>query len=159
MDANIRRKVLRLISNGLFVLTSRFGDHYGAATVTWLSQASFKPPFIMAAVRPGSSVFACLKESRVAAVHILGSAQQEIAKKFIAATLVESGYINGEPFRDGKTLSPILTNAPAYVECNVKHIHEDGGDHAIVVMEVVEAVLRTDVRPLTVEESPWEYGG
>jgi hypothetical protein len=33
------------------------------------------------------------------------------------------------------------------------------GDHAVVVMEVVEAECRGDVRPLTVAASPWEYGG
>ena len=39
--------MLRLLSNGIYVLTSRTSDRYGVATVTWLSQASFKSPMIM----------------------------------------------------------------------------------------------------------------
>jgi hypothetical protein len=30
---------------------------------------------------------------------------------------------------------------------------------AVVVLEVVEAGLRDRVRPLTIADSPWEYGG
>ena len=51
MDRATGRAVLRLLSNGIYVLTSRSSDRYGAATVTWLSQASFKPPMIMMAIR------------------------------------------------------------------------------------------------------------
>ena len=39
-----------MLSHGVYVLTSRSEDRYGAATVTWVSQASFKPPLVMAAV-------------------------------------------------------------------------------------------------------------
>src|SRR2546426_2177618 len=73
MDAKVRQKTLRMLSNGVYVLTSRSEDRYGAATVTWVSQVSFKPPLIMAAVRRQCNVFKCLEESRVAALHIVRS--------------------------------------------------------------------------------------
>ena len=66
MDTGTRKKTLRLLSNGVYVLTSRSEDRYGAATVSWVSQASFKPPLIMVAVRRESNVFGCLAESRAA---------------------------------------------------------------------------------------------
>ena len=34
-----------------------------------------------------------------------------------------------------------------------------GGDHAIVVGEVVEAGVQRDVDPLTLKETGWNYGG
>jgi flavin reductase (DIM6/NTAB) family NADH-FMN oxidoreductase RutF len=71
MDAQTRKKTLRMLSNGVYVLTSRSEDRYGAATVSWISQVSFKPPLIMAAVRRESNVFRCLAESRIAALHIV----------------------------------------------------------------------------------------
>ena len=159
MDPAVKHKALRLISNGMFVLTSRSGERVGAATVTWLSQASFKPPLLMAAVRPDSSVFKCMKQSGMAAVHILGADQQEIAKTFFATSEYNAGLINGEPCIAGKTRSPILQSARAFVECNVTHIYDDGGDHTLVVLEVIDAVVRDDVLPLTIGDSPWEYGG
>src|SRR2546427_7962986 len=102
MDAQTRRKTLRLLSNGVYVLTSRSEDRYGAATVTWVSQASFKPPLIMAAVRRESNVFECLAESRSAVLHIVGDRQQEIARRFFFPTHAACGTINGETFMDGK---------------------------------------------------------
>ena len=159
MDGASRRKTLRMLSNGLYIMTSRSGDHFGAATVTWVSQASFRPPLIMAAVRPDSNVFACLRESGFVALHILGSGQEDMARRFFEPTRAGDGGINGEPFQDGATTAPILRNAPAYVECRVRKILDDLGDHALVVLEVLEAGCREQVRPLTIADSPWEYGG
>jgi len=159
MDVQTKKKTLRLLSNGVYVLTSRSEDRYGAATVTWVSQASFKPPLIMAAVRTQSNVFKCLAESRSAVLHIVGDRQQEIARRFFFPTHVVCGTINGEAFMEGRTAAPVLPNLPAYVECQVERIVETDGDHAVVILRVVEAECQERVRPLTIAESPWEYGG
>jgi flavin reductase (DIM6/NTAB) family NADH-FMN oxidoreductase RutF len=158
MDPAARKQTLRALSNGIYVVTSACGDRYGAATVTWLSQASFKPPLVMAALRPDSNVFKCLADSGVAAVHVLDSSQQDLAFRFFSPTRVIDGTINGEPFSEGVTRAPILRNALAYVECRVRQTVRLG-DHAVVIFEVVEAGCRRAVDPLTVAASPWEYGG
>jgi flavin reductase (DIM6/NTAB) family NADH-FMN oxidoreductase RutF len=159
MEVSIRKQTLRMLSNGMYIVTSANGGRYGAATITWLSQASFKPPLVMAAIRPTSTVFECLTESRVAAVHILDVDQQEMAQRFFAPTRCLDGTINGEPFAPGVTSAPILQNARAYFECLVRDVVKHDGDHAVVVMEVVEARCRAELRPLTVAASPWAYGG
>jgi len=159
MDAKVRQKTLRLLSNGVYVLTSRSEDRYGAATVTWVSQVSFKPPLIMAAVRRQSNVFKCLAQSRVAALHIVGNGQQDIARRFFFPTAAGCGTINGEPVVEGKTAAPILASLPAHVECQVERIVDTDGDHALLILRVVEAECREQVRPLTIGETPWQYGG
>jgi flavin reductase (DIM6/NTAB) family NADH-FMN oxidoreductase RutF len=143
MDARVRQKTLRMLSNGVYVLTSRTGERYGAATVTWVSQASFKPPLIMAAVRRESNVFECLAESRRAVLHIVGDRQQEIARRFFFPTHAASGMIN----------------LPAYIECRVEQIVDTHGDHAVVILQAVEAECRERVQPLTMAATPWNYGG
>ena len=55
MDLKKKQKVLRLIPNGMFIFTSRVGEKYGAATITWVTQVAFKPPLIAAAIRPDST--------------------------------------------------------------------------------------------------------
>jgi flavin reductase (DIM6/NTAB) family NADH-FMN oxidoreductase RutF len=159
MNAAAKRSALRLIPNGVYIMTARSANQYGAATVTWISQASFRPPLVMAAVRPQSHVFKCLEESGAAAIHVLDRAQRDLAQKFFSPTVVRDGTINGEPFSDGVTSVPILTSARAYLECLVRHILRDHGDHAVVVMEVIEAVHQQDIHPLLIAESPWQYGG
>jgi len=158
MDSSARKRTLRLLTNGLYVITSASGPRAGAATVTWLSQASFKPPLVMAAIRPESNVFACLAESGVAAVHVLDASQQQLAQTFFAPTVMVGQSINGEPFRAGLTGAPILQNAYAHFECRVRHT-TFLGDHTVVVMEVVDAECSRDCLPLTVSASPWTYGG
>ncbi|HYR44652.1 MAG TPA: flavin reductase family protein [Terriglobia bacterium] len=123
------------------------------------SQASFKPPLIMAAIRTNSTVFKCLSSSGFVAIHVLGADQQETAQRFFFPTQASDGCINGEPFTDGVNGVPILPNMPAHVECRVVRILADVGDHAVVLFEVVEAACRDVVRPLTIAESPWQYGG
>lgn len=159
MDAKTKRKTLRLLSNGVYILTSRCGDQLGAATVTWVSQASFQPPLLMAALRKESNVYRCLAASRIAALHIVGNHQKSIAQKFFSPTRGAQGELNGEPFSDGATSAPILENFPDHLECKVIDIREDPGDHAIVLFEVVEASFQAEIDPLTVADSPWEYGG
>jgi flavin reductase (DIM6/NTAB) family NADH-FMN oxidoreductase RutF len=159
MDPRERRRTLRMLSNGMYVVTARSGDRFGAATVTWVSQASFKPPLIMAAIRPDSNVFRCLRKSRMAAIHILGGEQADLAQRFFAPTRAEADTLNDRPFTDGKTSAPVLRDAPAYVECVIRQVIETGGDHAVVIMELLEAECRRPVRPLTIGESPWTYGG
>lgn len=159
MDAKVRQKTLRLISNGVYVLTARAGERLGAATVTWVSQISFRPPLIMAAVRRESNVFQCLAESGSAVLHIVGEHQREIAKRFFYPTHAEAGRLNGEPFADGRTAAPVLERLPAYVECRVGRVIDAGGDHAMVILEAVEAGCEEAVQPLTIAQTPWHYGG
>jgi flavin reductase (DIM6/NTAB) family NADH-FMN oxidoreductase RutF len=148
-----------MFSNGVYIVTSASGGRFGGATVTWISQASFTPPLLMAAIRRDSNVFRCMEESQVAAIHLVGRDQAGIAQRFFTPTKVENGCMNVEPFVLGTTAVPILKNAPAYVECRVRRMVDDVGDHVIVVLEVIEAECHQAVRPLTVAESPWEYGG
>ena len=159
MDAKVRQKTLRMLSNGVYVLTSRSEDRYGAATVSWVSQVSFKPPLIMAAVQRNSNVFKCLVDSRIAALHIVGDGQQEIARKFFFPTRANCTTINGELFTNGRTAAPILASLPAHVECQVERVVDTDGDHALVILRVVDAEFCAEVRPLTIAETPWEYGG
>jgi flavin reductase (DIM6/NTAB) family NADH-FMN oxidoreductase RutF len=159
MDPKTKQKVLRLLTNGMYILTSRSADRFGAATITWVSQASFKPPLLMVALRKDGSAFQCVVDSRAAALHILSSDQQTIAQKFFAATVESQGLLNGEPYFEGSNGAPVLENLGAYVICEVLEFASTPGDHAIVVFEVLDAVLRKDVEPLTVTGSPWQYGG
>jgi flavin reductase (DIM6/NTAB) family NADH-FMN oxidoreductase RutF len=134
--------------------------HVYAATVTWVTQASFKPLLIMTAVRRSCRLFECLSESKLAALNILTEGQVELARKFFVHAPGRNGTFDGEPYNHGITAVPVLEEAAACMECRVSRIVNDVGDHAIVIMEVVAAQCRRrDARPLSTAESPWKYGG
>ncbi|MGA7224926.1 MAG: flavin reductase family protein [Candidatus Acidiferrales bacterium] len=159
MDPKTKQKVLRLLTNGMYIITARSGERYGAATITWVSQASFKPPLLMVALRKDGSVYQCLVESRLAVLHVLDAVQRDLAQKFFAATEESQGMLNGEPYSEGTTRAPILDNLGSYLECKVVEIVEQHGDHAVAILEAVDAVIRREIKPLTVTDSPWQYGG
>ena len=44
---DVRSDAMRLLSNGLYVLTACLSDTIHAATISWVSQVSFEPPLVM----------------------------------------------------------------------------------------------------------------
>lgn len=138
MDANAKKTALRMIPYGLYVLTAESPAGTGAATVNWVTQASFAPPLVAVGVKADSGIHAIIKESNTFALNVLGKGQQALAFTFFKPATREGSTISGEPFRAGTTGAPILSNAPAYVECRLVATVEKG-DHSIFVGEVVEA--------------------
>jgi len=139
MDANVKKTVLRMIPYGLYVLTAKGKDDtVTAATVNWVTQASFAPPLVVVGVKADSHPHPIIKESKTFALNVLGKDQGAMAFTFFKPATREGQKISGEPFRWGTTGAPILERAPAFVECRLVDSVERG-DHSIFVGEVVEA--------------------
>jgi flavin reductase (DIM6/NTAB) family NADH-FMN oxidoreductase RutF len=139
MDAEKKKTALRMIPYGLYVLTAQ--DQSGArtaATVNWVTQASFEPPLVVVGVKADSHAKTVIGAAGSFALNFLGKGQGGIAYEFFKSVESDGQQIGGQPYRVGTTGSPILTAMPAFVECRVVETLERG-DHAIVVGEVVDA--------------------
>src|SRR5229473_8574521 len=80
MDASAKKTTLRMIPYGLYVLTAAAKDgRVAAATVNWVTQASFEPPLVVVGVKADSHVHAIIKESKAFALNFLGKGQQALA--------------------------------------------------------------------------------
>lgn len=144
MDPNAKKTALRMIPYGLYVLTGRTSDgRIAAATVNWVTQASFAPPLVAVGVKADSSAHEVIKEAKAFALNILGKGQQKTAFTFFKPAEAQGTTISGEPFRPGTTGAPILTSTPAFVECKLVDTVERG-DHSIFVGEVVDAGVATE---------------
>jgi flavin reductase (DIM6/NTAB) family NADH-FMN oxidoreductase RutF len=131
------------------VLTAQGDDgSIAAATVNWVTQASFTPPLLVVGVKADSGAHALIKQARAFALNVLGKGQQAAAFAFFKPVTRDGDRINGEAFRAGTTGAPILASVPAYVECRLVDTLEKG-DHSIFVGEVVDAQVRAaiDGRP------------
>ena len=56
MNLSDKKRALKMFQYGLYILTAKATDPkesmpYAAATVTWVSQASFEPPLVMVGIR------------------------------------------------------------------------------------------------------------
>jgi len=109
-----------------------------AATVNWVTQASFKPPLVAVGVKTDSKIHDIIKTAGNFALNVLGNGQQGTAYSFFKQAERDGQKISGEPFRAGSTGAPVLENTPAFVECRLVTTVEEG-DHSIFVGEVVDA--------------------
>ena len=90
MDANTRKTTLRMIPYGLYVLTSASADgRVAAATVNWVTQASFEPPLVVVGVKADSGAHALIKETKAFALNVLGKGQGPLAFTFFNLTLAQ----------------------------------------------------------------------
>ncbi len=142
MDEQAKKTALRMIPYGLYVMTAAVGDDkIAAATVNWVTQASFQPPVVAVGVKKESGIHALAQESGFFALNILGKGQQGAAFAFFKAVQRDDNTINGEPFNFGSTGAPVLESVPAVVECKLVKVIPVG-DHDIFLGEVVEAQVR-----------------
>jgi flavin reductase (DIM6/NTAB) family NADH-FMN oxidoreductase RutF len=160
MDPAQKKLALRAINYGLHILTAVEGDQYGAAGVNWLTQASFDPPLVVAAVKADSDSHAIIERTGGFAVNVLGEDQLDIGKAFFRTTRVEDGKLNGYAFEPGpETGAPLLLDTAYWFECRVTDTVKRG-DHTVFVAEVVNAGVRDESAvPLLLRATGMNYGG
>ena len=95
-------------------------------------------PGVVRAAKADSHAHALIKENKAFALSILGKGQQALAFTFFKPAELKGETISGEKFHRGATGSPILANAPAFLECTLEAAVEKG-DHSVFVGKVVEA--------------------
>lgn len=164
MNLSDKKRALKMFQYGLYILTSKSSDPketmpYAAATVTWVSQASFEPPLVMVGIRKEGWPHEAVKQSRIFALNILGKNQKNMASKFFKEVHLEGNKINGFEFETGVTGAPLFLEANAVLECTVEERIEKG-DHTIVIGKIVNARVRNEEEePMLLRDTGWSYGG
>lgn len=159
MDLQAKKIALRKIPHGVYIVGVKQDSQLNAFTATWFTQVSFTPPLVALGVKKDAHSFEMIKRDRVFSVNLLGKDQKPIAEHFVKPSTVVGDKLKEVRYRLGTTGAPILEEAIAYVECEVREIANDLGDHAIVIGEVVEAGVRKDEPALTLMDTGWHYGG
>jgi flavin reductase (DIM6/NTAB) family NADH-FMN oxidoreductase RutF len=159
MDPQAKKLALRAINYGLYVLTAVDGDDVSAAGVNWLSQASFEPPLVMAAVKADSGAAAIISRTATFAVNVLAEDQLDIGKAMFRSTTVEADTVNGYAFERSANGNLLLVDTPYWFECRVTDTVARG-DHTVFVAEVIDAGVRdADRVPLLLRATGMNYGG
>ena len=158
----LRRRVLWTMPYGLYVVGSRAGDRRNGMTLNWVTQLSFDPKLVGVAVEVGAFTAELIAEGRVFSLNIVDREDRAIVRKFTKPVEVDAagGTMNGFPFHDGRTGAPVLDQALAYVECEVRQ-EVPTGSHVLFVGEVVDAGFQKPegTAPLRMEDTRMIYGG
>jgi 3-hydroxy-9,10-secoandrosta-1,3,5(10)-triene-9,17-dione monooxygenase reductase component len=145
IDAATFRHALGRFPSGVTVVTVRGSDgrDYGM-TVSAFASLSLVPPLVLVCIGDDATIAAAVAGAEHFAVNVLAEHQEPLARRF-----AESG---ADRFADtrvsrGATGLARLDGAVATLECAIVTRHR-GGDHTIVVGEVLAAAALEDGRPL-----------
>lgn len=161
MDEKAKKHALRLVPYGLYLAGFRRGDDStGVSLVSWFTQTSFDPPLVVVGMHKESAAYEAVMETGALALNILGEGQQDILKGFFRHVECEDGKAGELDVNVGEaTGCPLLPALPASLELR-KVEALDGGDHAPVVFEVVDAhVHHADAKALSHEGAGLHYAG
>jgi|SRR5439155_27042338 len=158
----LRRRVLWTMPYGLYVLGSRAGDRRNGMTANFVTQVATEPKLVGVGITKEAFTHDLVNEGRVFAVNIIDREDRAIVRKFVKPVEVDAGAmtLNGFPFHEGRTGAPILDQAVAYLDCEVREA-VDCGDHTFFIGEVVDTAFQKaeDTPVLRMEDTRMNYGG
>jgi flavin reductase (DIM6/NTAB) family NADH-FMN oxidoreductase RutF len=158
----LRRRVLWTMPSGLYVVGSRAGERRNLMTLNWATQVSFDPKLMAISVEKTALTHELIVSGGVFALSIVDRDDRAIVRKFTKPAELdeEAGTLNGFAFRAGVSGAPILSQAVAYVDCEVRNTVDCGG-HELFIGEVVDAGFSKpeDTPVLRMEDTRMSYGG
>jgi flavin reductase (DIM6/NTAB) family NADH-FMN oxidoreductase RutF len=138
------RRVMGHFATGVTVITTKdqSGKPNGLTANAFMS-LSLNPPLVVISVDKGATCYACFELQNAFTVNFLSEDQEEISRLFATKGADKFADLKWHAGRNG---AAIIDGALGHVECTISECH-DGGDHTIVVGEIVNASA-TGERPL-----------
>ncbi len=144
-DARTLRDALGCFATGVTIVTTYDGDGNPVGlTANSFTSVSLDPPLLLVCIANGASSLPALRDNEYFAVNVLQIGQQPASDRF--ARRGEDRF--GEtPWTHGEFGSPVLTGSLTSFECKRHEMH-DGGDHVILVGQVLKAQFEPRRDPL-----------
>lgn len=135
------RDVIGRFATGVTVVTLHDGEQPIGMTANAVSSLSLDPLLILFCVDKGASAYDALASAEEFAVNLLALEQRELSGFFATTGRGEDGdAMGGFSYREGMTGAPLLDGTLGWFDCRPWARYE-GGDHTIVVGEVVDFQL------------------
>ncbi len=144
-DQTAFRNAMARFASGVTIVTARNSDGaFVGFTASAFSSLSLEPPLLLVCLQKDADCYAAFMESDDFAVSILAHGQDRIALRFATKAIDK---LQDTPVTTGSVAGlPLVTGAAAHAECRV-HERVDGGDHTILVGEVIRAEI-SEAEPL-----------
>jgi flavin reductase (DIM6/NTAB) family NADH-FMN oxidoreductase RutF len=144
-DPRTLRDALGCFATGVTVVTCLTGNDTPAGlTVNSFTSVSLDPPLLLVCLAKVAASAAALTAASHFAVNVLQTGQQPASIRF--ATRDEDRF-GTTPWACGEAGAPILKHSLGVFECR-RHAVHDGGDHHILIGEVVKASFDASLDPL-----------
>lgn len=131
------RRVAGQFASGIMVVTTQASGVDHAMTVTAFASVSLEPPLVLFCAEKIARFHDAVLAAGVWAVSVLDEDSEKIARWLATRGRPLDGQLAGIPHHPGpQTGAPVLEGALGVLECRTTAVH-DGGDHTIVVGEVI----------------------
>jgi len=159
----LRRRVLWTMPSGLYVLGSTDkGERRNGMTMNWVTQVSFAPKMLAVGIELAAFTHELVSEGHVFSLNIIDREDRAIVRKFTKPVDVDlaAHTLNGFLFHDGLSGAPILDQAVAYLDCEVRE-SVTVGEHTLFLGEIIDAAFQKpeDTPVLRMEDTRMNYGG
>ncbi|MBE9191506.1 diflavin flavoprotein [Gloeocapsopsis crepidinum LEGE 06123] len=135
LDADLD-KALGRISGGLYIITAKKGDASSAMLASWVTQASFKPLGVTIAVAKDRAIESLMQVGDRFVLNVLEEGNHlHLMKHFLKRFSPGADRFEDVKTQPSQNGAPILTDALAYMECEVTSRMEVS-DHHIVYATV-----------------------
>lgn len=142
--------------HGIYVLTAAYEDKINGMIASWVSQVSYEPPLIMAAVHPNRYSHSLIEKGNAFALHILSQDQKDFLKRFKSPDPLSK--FSALEWTRAKTGCPILKDCLGYLDCRVKTSLKPG-NHTLFFGEVLEAQMLGFGKPMSTLDYEGTYLG
>lgn len=163
MSDDLIKDALRMMPYGFYSITSRSGEDVNAMVANWIVQVSFEPRLLMIGLAKKAYSHGLITASRVFTVNLFNKADSDAIQPFTKSRAKNPDKMLHAQFTSSPVVNcPVVTGAAAYLECRVTSVFDPGGDHSLVVGEVVgAAVLKPGeaADTLTLPDLGWSYAG
>lgn len=153
IDATTFRHALGRFPSGVTIVTVRDEDgrDYGM-TVSAFASLSLVPPLVLVCIGDDATIAGAVAEAGQFAVSVLAENQEALAQRFAES---DADRFAGTEFSRGVGGLALLHGAAAHLQCKIVARHR-GGDHTIVVGEVIAASAVEDGRPLIYQRGEYQ---
>lgn len=135
LDSDLDRALGR-ISGGLYIITAQKGEVTGAMLASWVSQASFQPLGLTIAVAKDRAIESMMQVGDSFVLNVLEEGNyMHLMKHFLKRFPPGADRFEGVQTQSADNGSPLLTEALAYLECQVVSRMECS-DHWVVYSSV-----------------------
>jgi flavin reductase len=131
------RTALGRFATGITIMSTLQGGIAHAMTANAFTSVSLDPPLVLVCVDKAVRMHGAVLECGFWAVSVLAERQRPIAERFARSGRDLRSQFDGlDTVAGPKTGCPLITGALSWLECRTWATH-DGGDHTIVVGEVL----------------------
>lgn len=158
----LRRRALWTMPYGLYVVGSRAGERTNLMTLNWATQVSFEPKLLGIGIEKPALTHELVAESGAFSLCTIDREDRAIVRKFTKPVEVDRAAMtaNGFAFQDSNLGLPVLDQAPAWFECEVRQA-VDLGQHTFFIGEITSCGFQRDedTPVLRMEDTRMNYGG